>query len=64
MWVIIYMAKGMMQAEKIKIAIENEGIIVKIIPVYKKKNEQENYYNITVLAMEAEDAQEIVMKVL
>jgi len=64
MWVIIYMAKGIKLAEKLKIAIENEGIIVKILPVYKKKKEQDNYYKITVPALEAEEAKEIIMTLL
>ena len=61
MWVVIHMAKGLNQAEKLKSAIEGEGIIVKILPVYKKKSDEENYYKITVLALEAEEAREIVM---
>jgi len=64
MWVVIHMAKGLKQAEKLKSAIESEGIIVKILPVYKKKNDEENYYKITVLALEAEEAREIVMAIL
>lgn len=64
MWVMIYMARGIDKAQQLKEAIESEGIIVKILPVYKKKDEQDNYYKITVPALEAEEAREIVMDVL
>ncbi len=61
MWVVIYMAKGIKQAEKLKNAIEYEGLIAKIMPVYKKMSDEENYYKIVVLAVEAEEAREIIM---
>lgn len=61
MWVVIHMVKGQKEAERIKAAIEKEGIMVRILPVYKKIDQDENYYKITVLEVEAEEAREIMM---
>lgn len=61
MWVVIHMVKGRKEAERIKEVIEKEGIIVRFLPVYKKMDEEENYYKITVLEVEAEEAREIMM---
>ena len=64
MWVVIYMAKGITQAEKLKNAIQSEGFIAKIMPVYKKTSDEENYFKIVVLEVEAEEAREIIMDIM
>jgi len=62
MWIVVYMAKSRAITEKIKTLLEQEGILVKLKPVYKKYGEEDNYYEILTLESEAEEAQEMILE--
>lgn len=62
MWIVIHMAKSSAVTDGIRALLENEGILVKVKPVYKKMSREENYYEILVLESEAEEAREIIIE--
>ena len=43
-WIVIHMARSQREAQRLSDKLTDEGILVKLKPVYKNKSEQENYY--------------------
>ena len=56
-WIVIHMARSQREAQRLSDKLTDEGILVKLKPVYKNKSEQENYYELMVLSSEAEEKQ-------
>lgn len=61
-WIVIHMARSQREAQRLSDKLTDEGILVKLKPVYKNKSEQENYYELMVLSSEAEEAREIFLE--
>ena len=49
-WIVIHMARSQREAQRLSDKLTDEGILVKLKPVYKNKSEQENYYELMVLS--------------
>jgi hypothetical protein len=62
MWAVVYLAKNKKEAEKMKGLITLEGVLVKIRPVSKSANEEENYYEVLVPEVEVEEAHSILIE--
>lgn len=62
MWTVVYLAKNKKEAEKMKGLITLEGVLVKIQPVSKSANEEENYYEVLVPEVEVEEAHSILIE--
>lgn len=62
MWTVVYLAKNKKEAEKMKGLITLEGVLVKIQPVSKSANEEENYYEVLVPEIEVEEAHSILIE--
>jgi hypothetical protein len=62
MWTVVYLAKNKKEAEKMKGLITLEGVLVKIRPVSKSANEEENYYEVLVPEAEVEEAHSILIE--
>jgi hypothetical protein len=62
MWTVVYLAKNKKEAEKMKGLINLEGVLVKIQPVSKSANEEENYYEVLVPEVEVEEAHSILIE--
>jgi len=62
MWIVINIAKSSDTAEKIEKLLAAGGILVKRKPVYKNVDDTKNYYKISVLESEVEEARDILME--
>ena len=58
-WIVIHMARSQQEARRLSQKLSDEGILVRLKPVYKNRPEQENYYELLVLQSEMEAAREI-----
>ncbi len=61
MWTVIYMVQSMEDAEKLKMLLENENILVKIRPVTKAAEGEANAYEILIPETEKEEAHKIII---
>lgn len=61
-WIVIHMARSQQEAQRLSQKLTDEGILVRLKPVYKNKNEQDNYYELLVLQSEVEAAREIFLE--
>ncbi len=62
MWTVVYLAKNKKEAEKMSELITHEGVLVKILPVSKSANDEENYYEVLVPEAEVEEAHSILIE--
>lgn len=62
MWMVVYMAKGKRQVQRISDALSNEGVLAKIQPVSKNIDEEEGFFEILVPETEAEEAHSIILE--
>lgn len=62
MWVVVHMVHTMQRARQAQQCLADEGILCRVRAVYKGVAEQENYYEIRVLQVEASEAQSILME--
>nr|WP_122012988.1 hypothetical protein [Maliibacterium massiliense] len=62
MWVVVQMAQGKEAQQRSVSHLEREGILVRVRPLYKNVAEAQNYYEISVLASEAEEAQHVLLE--
>lgn len=62
MWMVVHMAKSETTAERVKESLAEEGILVKIRPVYRSVSSQENYYEIQVLQSEMQEARKVLLE--
>lgn len=60
--VVIHMVRGLDAAQRISQRLKDEGLLVRIRPVYKTLGEADNYFEIKVLASEMEEAREILVE--
>lgn len=58
-WIVIHMAHSQQEAHRLSQKLSDEGILVRLKPVYKNRPEQDNYYELLVLRSELEAAREI-----
>lgn len=62
MLVVIHMVRGLTSAQRIESLLQSEGLFVRIRPVYKALNDEENYFEIKVLASELDEARDLLME--
>lgn len=60
MWVVIYIAEGCSPSERLRALLEDEGIVVRVRPVYKNVPAEKNNYQIAVLEEETGAAGEVL----
>ncbi len=60
MWMVVYMAQGKRQVERISEALANEGVLIKIQPVSKNTDEEEGFFEVLVPEAEVEEAHTII----
>lgn len=61
MLVVIHMVRGLESAQRIESLLRNEGLFVRIRSVYKALSDEENYFEIKVLASELDEARDLLM---
>ncbi len=61
-WIVIHMAHSQQEAERLKQKLTEEGILVRLKPVYKNRPAKENCYELLVLHSEIEAAREIFLE--
>lgn len=61
-WIVIHMERSQLQAQRLSQKLMDEGVLVRLKPVYKNKSEQDNYYELLVLQSELEAAREIFIE--
>lgn len=61
-WIVIHMARSQQEAQRLGRKLSDEGVFVRLRPVYKNRPERENYYELQVLQSEAETAREIFLE--
>ena len=61
-WVVVHMAKSMETAKRLEQKLVEEGVLVRLQPVYKNRSDQDNYFEILVLHAEADVAREIFLE--
>lgn len=62
MWKVIYMAASRRAADDIVAYLQGEGFLIKARPVYKNREDKDNYYEILAPQAEAADAREQLME--
>lgn len=61
-WVVIHMAHSRQEAARLTQMLSREGVLVRLKPVYRNRNEEENCYELLVLRSEAASAREIFLE--
>ena len=61
-WVVVHMARSADKAHQMEAALQAEGVLVRLKPVYKNRNDQDNYFEILVLHSELDAAREIFLE--
>ena len=62
MWVVVHMAKSGDAAEQVRACLAQEGVLVRVHPVYRSVSSQENYFEIQVLQSEVQEARGILLE--
>jgi len=62
MWIVIHIAKSSEAATGIQELLRREGILVKLRGLYRNRSEEENDYEVLVLAGEANEARHILLE--
>lgn len=62
MWMVVHMAKSEAAAEKVRECLAQEGLLVRMHPVYRSVSSRENYYEILVLRSEMQEARSILLE--
>lgn len=62
MWLVVYMAQGKRQVERISSALSNEGVLARIQPVSKNTDEEEGFFEVLVPEAEVEEAHAIILE--
>lgn len=60
MLMVIHMVKGRLAAERMAAHLLKEGLLVRIHPIYKKLEDEDNYFEIKVLQSESSEARDIL----
>lgn len=61
MWTVVYMAQSKEVVLKLQQVLEKEGLLVKIRPVSKNTENNDNYYEVLVPESEVEEAHSIII---
>lgn len=62
MWMVVHMAKSEVAANAVQRLLVEEGLLVRVRPVFKTQNASANYYEIQVLASEAQAARDVLIE--
>jgi hypothetical protein len=62
MWMVVHMAKSQAAAEKVRDCLAEEGLMVRMRPVYRAVSSEENYFEIQVIESESQEARGILME--
>jgi len=63
MWTVVYMAQSKEMAFKLQQELEKQGILVKIKPIGKDANGEDNCFEILVPAAEVEEAHNVIIDI-
>ncbi|NLY44192.1 MAG: hypothetical protein GX066_09580 [Clostridiaceae bacterium] len=61
MWTVVYMAQSKEIVIKLQQVLEKEGLLVKIRPINKNLDNNDNYYEVLVPESEVEEAHSIII---
>lgn len=62
MWTVVYMAQSKEIATKLQELLTQEGILVKIRPISKNHENNDNYYEVLVPEAEIEEAHTVIIE--
>lgn len=62
MWTVIYMAPSKEIATKLEQLLVQEGILVKLRPISKNPDNNDNYYEVLVTGAEVEEAHSVIIE--
>lgn len=62
MWTVVYMAQSKDIATKLQELLTNEGILVKLRPISKNPDNNDNYYEVLVPEAEVEEAHSVIIE--
>ncbi len=62
MWTVVYMAQNEETVMKLKELLTNEGVLVKIRPIAKNQENNDNYFEVLVPESEIEEAHSIIIE--
>lgn len=62
MWTVVYMAQSRDIASKLQELLTSEGILVKIRPISKNHENNDNYYEVLVPEAEVEEAHSVIIE--
>lgn len=62
MWTVVYMAQSKEIATKLQDLLTGEGILVKLRPISKNHESNDNYYEVLVPESEVEEAHSVIIE--
>lgn len=62
MWTVVYMAQSKEIAEKLQELLTKEGILVKLRPINKNYDNNDNYFEVLVPEAEVEEAHSVIIE--
>ncbi len=62
MWTVVYMAQSRDVANQLQELLSNEGILVKLRPISKNHENNDNYYEVLVPEAEIEEAHSVIIE--
>ncbi|MCR4434624.1 MAG: hypothetical protein QHH06_00120 [Clostridiales bacterium] len=62
MWTVVYMAQSKDIATKLQDLLSQDGILVKIRPISKNHENNDNYYEVLVPEAEVEEAHSVIIE--
>ncbi len=62
MWTVVYMAQSKDIATKLEQMLVDEGILVKLRPISKNPENNDNYYEVLVPEAEIEEAHSVIIE--
>jgi menaquinone-dependent protoporphyrinogen IX oxidase len=62
MWTVVYMAQSKEIANKLQDLLTEEGILVKLRPISKKRDNDDNYFEVLVPESEVEESHSVIIE--
>ncbi len=62
MWTVVYMAQSKEIATALQELLANEGILVKLRPINKNHDNNDNYFEVLVPEAEVEEAHSVIIE--
>ena len=62
MWTVVYMAQSKDIATKLQVLLTDEGILVKLRPISKNHENNDNYFEVLVPEAEIEEAHSVIIE--